>query len=697
MALNIQVFTNIGITMLGQADAGQTLTVNRIVVGSGSATQDSDLYPLTALINWKADVTITRKQDLGNGIMLVSGVLNEWEMPAGPPFQLRELGIMAQTAAVGVTTKPSPGPGPSPAPLVSDSLYCVSNVYANTPQTITPGGTSSWAFDIQVEIDRATSVVINIQPASTYDAENIPTDDLVDAGWYAGRSGNVFQFKRVVAGPGIIVDQTTYPDRIIIKTTQLSQNLDLYVPANNPDAPPSPPPNTVFGSIQAAHDYLLGFTIPPQYHATIHVHELNNSVITTAPITFTHPNSSQINVIGQAPVSIAITSITPGTGGAKVCHVGNTAGLVVNKFVAILDSIWGYGGGCFITALGTGTVTCNTYDQGGMPVYAKTDTGASHPRLVYLPTVLQLNSTPTQITGMINCPYGIGLIQNICAIGDLRNTAPGNNLNNYLTYIWNIGGIGGSMVNCWAMCGRRGFNLYAGTTSLSCDHPWPYVGAIVAANCGFGIVGAGVVAAFDRTYVNGCSQGIVPGGAGYAIGSITTGMDNTIVYLNHNYIGVNCSGIFLGGTYAYANNTTAFQSYSGGSITLDSAYPSVPEYNGTLDTNGTDLNAVGMSYIWYDQKGQHAPVTKPPHDSVATADLASGQLSFIHVQDSGAGMGGGPIGPNGPQDSGQPVGPQDPVVGPPGPGTPPGNVPWAPPTTPTVPPILSAINFPTTL
>ena len=75
--LNTQVFTNIGVTMLGQADTGQVLTINRIVVGSGSASQDSDLYPLTALINWKADVTINRKQDLGNGVMLVNGVLNE--------------------------------------------------------------------------------------------------------------------------------------------------------------------------------------------------------------------------------------------------------------------------------------------------------------------------------------------------------------------------------------------------------------------------------------------------------------------------------------------------------------------------------------------------------------------------------------------------------------------------------------------
>src|SRR5499427_10676986 len=116
MALNLQVFTNAGISMLGAADAGATLTITRIVIGSGSATQDSDLYPLTALINWQEDVTITRKQDLGNGVMLVSGVINECDMPAGPPFHLRELGIMAYTTGAtgtGATGTPPPAPLPT--------------------------------------------------------------------------------------------------------------------------------------------------------------------------------------------------------------------------------------------------------------------------------------------------------------------------------------------------------------------------------------------------------------------------------------------------------------------------------------------------------------------------------------------------------------------------------------------------------
>src|SRR5215472_3049407 len=412
MALNIQVFTNIGITMLGQADAGQTLNISRIVVGSGTANQDSDLYPLTQLIHWGADVTITRKQDLGNGEMLVSGVLNEWDMPAGPPFQLRELGIMAYTTSAQITgtgtPPPSTQPGilpPSPVPQTTDSLYCVSNVYTDPPQTVTPGGTNSWAFDIHVEIDRATSVVVNVGQVSTYDCQNIPTDDLTDPGWYAGRVGNVFQFKRAVAGVGILLDKTTYTDRVIISAAQLQNNLDLYVPMNNPDYVAGPN-RAIFATIQAAHDYLLQFTIPPQYYATIHIHELNHApLLVTAAINFSHPNSSQIKIIGEAPVVTPITSITPGSGADKVCHVASTTGWAVNQYCAILDSFWGYGGGCFVKSIGTGLITCNTYDQGGMPIYGKTDTGGSSPRLVRLPTVVQMNTTPPVLTGLFNFPF----------------------------------------------------------------------------------------------------------------------------------------------------------------------------------------------------------------------------------------------------------------------------------------------------
>lgn len=665
MSIAQQEFTNVGRSMLGRAQAGETLTISSIVVGDGTASQPSDLWPLLALIDTKLVVTISAKNDLGNGTLLVEG---SFESPAATaPFYLREVGVMAH-----VGTEP-------------DRLYSVANVFADPPDYIDPAAPVIEAFKIKLIIDRIPSdhVIVQIGPTDAVMGQNIGSE-AVGPGVFSDAVANLLEFRRLVQGTGMDIHYSPDGNSIYIGTRTLQTNLDLYVPANNPDAPPSPPPNTVFPTIQAAHDYLLQFTIPPQYQATIHVHELNHAIIQTPPINFTHPNSTQINVIGEAPVSQLIDSITPAgapLGTTKVCHMHSApTGLAVNKYVAILDPIWGYGGGCFITAIAGSAVTCNVYDQGGRPPYAVTDSGASSPRLVYLPTVLQLNAQPTQLTTMINCPFGIGTFKNICAIGDPRNVAPSNNLMNYLTYIWNIGGIGGALVNCWAMCARRGFNLYGVGVSLSCDHPWPYVGAIVASNCAFGIIGSSVVTGFDRTYVNGCAQGICPGQ--FAIGSITAGMPYTILYLNHNYYGVNCSGIMLTGSVAYSCNNTAFQSYAGGSITCGAQYPSVPDYMGGVDTNGMDLNATGLAYIWYDQWNQAMPRTTPPHDSVAPADLASGQLSFIHVQNSGPPP-GGPIGPEVPQ------GPRPPVVDS-GPGTPPGDVPWTPSPAPLPPPLLSA-------
>ena len=46
MSLSKQEFTNIGRTMLGRAQNGETLHVSKIVVGSGVAAMPADLWPL---------------------------------------------------------------------------------------------------------------------------------------------------------------------------------------------------------------------------------------------------------------------------------------------------------------------------------------------------------------------------------------------------------------------------------------------------------------------------------------------------------------------------------------------------------------------------------------------------------------------------------------------------------------------------
>src|SRR5262252_3166946 len=643
MALNLQVFTNAGISMLGQADAGATLTITRIVIGSGTAAQDSDLYPLTALINWQEDVTITRKQDLGGGIMLVSGVINEWDMPAGPPFQLRELGIMAYTT--GAQTQKTPpggtraiGPAP-PAPLVqppqpktTDSLYCVSNVYHDAPQTVTPGGTNSWAFDIQVQIDRAASVVIQIGQVTTYDCENVPTDDLVDPGWYAGRAGNVFQFKRAVAGTGIALDSTTYPDRIIIATKRLAQNVDLYVPANNPDAGPSPPPNTVFASIQAAHDYLLTFSIPADKTATIHVHELNNAVMLGPPISITHPNSSQIYIVGQPRIDKSVTKIQWVSNTQKDVFCTDVTGLVAGQYVYIALSA-GYGGGCQIASVNTvaKSVRVNIWNANlGVP-YSATDNNAN--RLSRLPTQIRLSPDPTGgLTYNIAAANGIGGITNICLIGHSNpNLAVNGDFNPYLSYAFSINN-SGNLTNCMAVNARRGVSVGSGNVFMA--------GECIFANCGFGVTGIGTVAAYGANpngsyiYLNGCGQAITPSPSGFAIGSIIAGDTDTEVWLNHNTYGINAGGggTFDGGTIWMINNWRGVQCTSHSICNLGNGGYQLGVYP---IGNTQDIYVQGVSYVFWDRGSFPAPPNcSPTPDTFQTTTPFNNQLGFIHIVNS---------------------------------------------------------------
>lgn len=281
--LSTQYFTDAGVDMLGHANAGELLTISKIVVGAGSAATPDDIYPLTALIDWRNDVVITRKIDQGNGKLLVSGRISE-HLISGNAYELREIGVMAQITGS------------------AEKLYCAGNVFNEPPATITPGGTSSYAFDILIEIGKATNIAVTVGDSTTVDCENIPTDATVGPGWYAQRFGNIFQFKRAVQGSGIVL--TEQADRVIIAAKQLTNNVDLYVPTTHPQAPS---PNVAFPSIQAAHDYLLSFYIPNWINARIHV--ASGTLSHSTQINITHPQGRQIQILGATLISANVGAI----------------------------------------------------------------------------------------------------------------------------------------------------------------------------------------------------------------------------------------------------------------------------------------------------------------------------------------------------------------------------------------------------
>lgn len=571
MALNQQVFTTAGLSLLSAAEAGGTLTITKIVVGNGTAAVDADLYPLTALISLKANVTIVRETDLGGGKIIVSGQLNEATMTPGAAFSLRELGVMAKIGAG------------------AEQLFSVSNVYADAPDTVTPGGTSTHGFDITILIARATSVTITIGDSDTVDMQNIPTDPTVGAGVYANRVGDVFQLKRLAPGTGMSIVETS--DRITLGVKTITANLDLYVPPSHPAAPS---PDVAFATLQAALDYLAPFIIPPDKTVTIHIYK--GTFTSNVQITVNHPNARQIYITGEPRVDKSITAINNlDTTHKNVTVTPDATGLVVGQRCFIANSTGGWSGGCVITGISGSVVTVSTLKRDSRSTFTTADSGVGR-RLSFFPTVMVLNDI-TQTIINISCPFGIGGLTYLTLVGGLQALQISGTAFVTSCSVWS------------AIVGITGDNLVL-------------IGEFVATDCtNFGIVGS-QVNAFDQVYVNACGVGIACQSA--AIGSQRAGMDATKVYLAHNSTGIRVYGgaQFRGGSIVASSNdifltvqlnSVAAINYGGG-------------YQSTLDNNGTDLSAQGSSYIEYTKNGGATPATVSP-----TAETIGNQNSLVHI------------------------------------------------------------------
>jgi hypothetical protein len=571
MNLNNQIFTNAGLDMLGAANAGSTLNITKLVAGSGSASVEADIYPLVALIAWQADATIIRKTDLGGGEIIISGALVESLLPAGAPFPLKELGVMAKI-----------GTGP-------EQLYSASNVFTDAPQTVTPGGTSTVAFDITIVIDRATDVSITLGDPNTVDCQNIPSDSTVGPGVYASRLGNIFQFKRLVAGPNVQLIETS--DRITVSIKSITANLNLYVP---PSHPACPSPDVGFATIQAALDYLAPFIIPPDKTVTIHIDK--GTFTSNAQITFSHPNSQQIFIQGEPRVDKTITAINYVDPTHKNVQVTDTSGLVVGQRMYIANSIAGWSGGCKITGIVGAVVTVSTEKRDSQPNFTTSDTGSGR-RLSYYPTVLVLND-PGKVMTAFYCPYGIGGISNLTMDG------------------------GNACLALKGECFVTNVSLWNATRGVAGDTTH-FLGECVITQCDFGVItGSGpAIANSGQLYINACGDALACQSA--VVGSQTSGQDTVKVYLAHNQIGIQAyaAAQFRGGSLlASSNNFVAFAD-------LNSVVVINPGggYQSTFDNNGLGLKAQGMSFIEYVKNGGAAPSCDPP------AETLGNQNSLIHV------------------------------------------------------------------
>jgi hypothetical protein len=283
MSLSKQEFTDSGRSMLGRAQNGERLTISKIVVGSGSATQPSDLWPRTTLIAQEMNVVISTRRDYGQGTLLVEGSLRSDQAPHA--FDLREVGVMAH---IGTE---------------ADRLYSVANVFAEAPDHIDPANATIQVFKIKLIVDRipTASLVVQIGPSENVTGENIGLDT-TGPGPYKEALGNVLRFKRIRQGSRMEIYEEPGGDVIYIGAAVLHNDLDLYVPANYPGITD---PNVLFPTIQAALDSVAALTIPPDKFVTVHVY--SGQFTYAAPITLQHPNASQIKIVGLDVVALAVT------------------------------------------------------------------------------------------------------------------------------------------------------------------------------------------------------------------------------------------------------------------------------------------------------------------------------------------------------------------------------------------------------
>jgi hypothetical protein len=568
--LSQQEFVNSGKTMLGRAQNGETLTITKIVIGSGLAAQPSDLWPLTALIAHEMDATISTQRDYGNGTLLVEGSILSVDAPHA--FQLREVGVMAHIAAE------------------TDQLYSVANVFDDPPDTIDPAATTVEVFKIKLIIDRIPTgnVVIQIGPSENVVGTNIGADT-VGPGWYKDAAGNVLSFKRVVQGTGMDIHDAPDDNSVYVGIKTLQNNLDLYVPLTYPGITD---PNVLFPTIQAAHDYLLQFVIPPSKFATIHVAA---GTFHHNGIVFSHPNAQQINLTGWPRVDIAVGQINylaPNRKNVSCLLAGLVNGMKV--YLANCDAPWAGGADIFAVNSAGGYVTLTVPDRSSSQFYTLADHGIGR-RLSYFPTVLINDSGGTQL----NFPNGINLVQNICVQGGSGGF---------------IFGATSVMQNCMAFSCTTGILINGPLLTLH--------GEVVVTDADFGLEGIGTINATEVLFVNGCGAGVAS--ATVLLAAITSGMPNSFAYLNHNGDAIRMFGGSLrGGSIYYDNNDRGMVAQHGAIVWLGPAYGCFPGQN--TAANGIDLYAQGMSYIEYTRLGAAVPSCNP------TVDLTSNQNALIHV------------------------------------------------------------------
>jgi hypothetical protein len=560
--------------MLGRAQAGELLRITKLVVGSGHATTPDELWPLTTLLMHEMNVTISTTRDLGDGTLVVEGSFRSDQAPHA--FDLCELGVMAHLGTE------------------ADRLYSVANVFADDPDHIDPAAPTMQVFKMKLIIDRIPSgnITVTIGPSEVVTGENLLADT-VGPGVYKETAGNVLKFKRIKEGANMDIHEEDGGSSIYIGTSVLANSVDLYVPLTYP----SPPSGALlFPTIQAAHDYLLTFHIPADKFATIHLAAGLFQGAGNSPVSFGHPDSSQIRVTGWPRVDKTITAGPNyvASGNRKNVTVsGSVADLYVGQPVYVFNADPGWNGGCYITAKSGNVITLSTLFRDSQGIYTINNTGGfGTPRLSYFPSIIYLaNPNPGQPwagnTVNVACGAGMG-VSNLCIIGGYHA-------------LHMSGRCGITNVQCFCTGGAGGVGIAGGDPTVI---GWP--SDIVVSDCGTGITGNIVGHNIGvRIIVNACDLGMgTTGGAGAIPGVGAT--NPAQVQLIHCGAGArNWGQVMEFGFVLYVKNDTGFDAAHLGAFIFGSVGGNWPALN------GTDLYAHGMGYIAYTKGGGGEPSCSP--------------------------------------------------------------------------------------
>ena len=578
MSISKQEFTDAGRAMLGHAQNGQILHISNLVVGSGAAATPDQLWPLVAPITQEMIFAISATQDYGNGTLLVEGSFKSDDAPR--PFLLKELGIMAHVNRAG----DAPG---------TDQLYSIANVFAESPDNVDPASPSVHSFKVKLIVDRipTAGIVIQIGPSENVIGQNIGAET-VGPGVYKDAAGNVLNFKRLVQGANMEIHDSDDGNSIYIGTSVLKQNVDLYVPLTYHGISD---PNVLFPTIQAAHDYLLQFTIPPDKRATIHVDAGLFQGAGNSPCYCTHPNASQITLIGQPRVDKTI-AVGPNYVDASHKNVqinGNISDLFVGQPVYLMNTDTGWAGGCYITAKSGQIVTLSVIKRDTRGTYTINNTGVlGASRLSYYPTMIYLaNPNPGQpwAAASLNVVCGENMtVQNLCIIGGY--------------HVLSVPGTRSVISNVFCL-GTGGLGATGIATGDNCVVAWP--SDVVVTDCDFGLQGFFTAHNLNVNVIaNACGCGIASQGVFGAVPGVVTPSGK--IYLVHcGTAARNWGSQAEFGNVFFAVNDLGFDAANLGAFIF--AHDNFPQLN------GTDLRATNMGFINY-TKGNGSPTVScnPP-------------------------------------------------------------------------------------